>query len=66
MSKAAQLAALETAINTGVTEVAYDGVTTKYRSLIEMQIIRDELRAELGQPVAKPQPYASSFAKGYR
>lgn len=66
MSKATQLAALETAINSGVTEVTYDGVTTKYRTLTEMQIIRDELRAELGHAQTKPQPYAPSFEKGYR
>lgn len=65
--KAAQLAAINEAIATGITEFTLDGQTTKYRSLSEMRDIRNELKRELGQAVvSRPSPYFATFDKGYR
>lgn len=47
-TKQERLDALEEAIDSGATEVSYDGKTVKYRSLREMRRIRDELRTDLG------------------
>lgn len=47
-TKQERLDALEEAIDSGATEVSYDGKTVKYRSLKEMRRIRDELRNDLG------------------
>ncbi len=66
MANQAQLDAINAAIASGVTEVAYDGVVSKYRNLAEMRDIRDELKAELGAPVVERQHYAPTFDKGYR
>ncbi len=65
MATTAQLAAINAAINSGATEVTYDGVTTKYRGLAEMRDIRDEMNASLGSPVVKASPFFE-FDKGYR
>lgn len=66
MATQSQLTAINQAIASGVTEVTYDGVTTKYRSLAEMRDIRDEIMHELGQGTARAEPYKASFGKGYR
>ncbi len=66
MATQAQLNAINAAIASGVTEVTYDGVTSKYRNLAEMREIRDELKAELGAPVVERQHYLPQFDKGYR
>lgn len=66
MATQSQLNAIKAAIAAGVTEVTYDGVTTKYRTLAEMRDIRDELMIELGQGTARQGPYQASFSKGYR
>ncbi|MEY8240048.1 MAG: hypothetical protein RPT25_06865 [Cycloclasticus sp.] len=66
MATTAQLDAINAAIASGVTEVAYDGVVSKYRNLAEMRDIRDELKAELGSASVERQHYAPVFDKGYR
>lgn len=57
----ARLAAIETAIASGVTRVSYDGKSTEYRSLSELIKVRDMLRREVGLPI----PTRRTFA-GYR
>lgn len=64
-TKAEKLAALEDAIDEGVLSVTFNGRTITYRSLQEMEQIRDRLiksadSASRGPDVLKPQ-----FSKGY-
>lgn len=66
MASQAELNAIKAAIASGVTEVTYDGVTTKYRNLSEMRDIRDELKAELGHSTIERNHYLPDFNKGYR
>ena len=47
-----QLTALENAIAQGVTSVRLNGRVIEYRSLSEMQRIRDAMRADLGIPAS--------------
>lgn len=64
-----QLAALEKAIATGVTEFTHDGVTTKYRSLSEMIALRNLMAADLGVAVnttPNNSPVFMTHGKGYR
>lgn len=44
----AQLTALENAMATGVLECEFDGKRTKFRSLADMQALRQTMRAALG------------------
>ncbi len=66
MSDQAKLQAIEDAIASGVTEFTFDGAQTKYRSLVEMREIRDELKVRLGHAVPQNNAWSSSFDKGYR
>lgn len=54
----AQLDAIKRAYASGVTEVSYDGKTTKYRSLIEMRQIIATIEADLAAQGGKKQPIA--------
>ena len=48
MDKAATLAALEEAINMGALKVKYGDKEVTYRTLSEMESVRNRLRRELG------------------
>jgi len=63
---AAKLAALQDAIDSGLTEFTFDGATSKYRTLAEMREIEETLKARLGITVPKSATWESSFDKGYR
>lgn len=67
---ATQLESLEKAIASGVMEVSYDGVVTKYHSLGQMIQLRNMMRAELGMQPAKsaqrPAPYFAKHGRGYQ
>jgi hypothetical protein len=47
---AQRIEALDRAIATGLTSVSVDGETVTYRSLTEMQSIRNMLAAQIGLP----------------
>ena len=49
----AQLDAIKRAYASGVTEVSYDGKTTKYRSLNEMRQIIATIQADLASQTGK-------------
>lgn len=58
------LDAIKEAIATGATTVRHDGRLVTYRSLEDMERIRDLILAELGQgPVRRTHMYAG-FSKG--
>lgn len=61
-----QLTALENAIAQGATEVQYADKRVTYRSLDEMNRIRQQMREELGlvRPVSSRRTYAE-FSKGF-
>lgn len=52
----AQLDAIKAAFATGVTRVTYDGKTTEYRSLAEMERIITRIEASLASDAGKPAP----------
>jgi hypothetical protein len=66
MSDQTKLQAIEDAIASGLTEFTFDGATSKYRSLVEMREIRDEIKASLGHVAPQNNTWVSSFDKGYR
>jgi hypothetical protein len=66
MSDQAKLQAIEDAIASGLTEFTFDGATSKYRSLVEMREIRDEIKSRLGYVTPQNNTWESSFDKGYR
>lgn len=53
------LDAIETAIYSGATRVSYDGKSVEYRSLAEMERVRDGLRRQLGIAVPARRTVAS-------
>ncbi len=61
---AANLAAIEAAISSGVTSASYDGKSTSFRSLSEMRSIRDEIRRQLGLPTRSRRTVAT-FRSGF-
>ncbi len=66
MSDQTKLQAIEDAIASGLTEFTFDGATSRYRSLVEMREIRDEIKTRLGYTVPQNTAWESSFDKGYR
>lgn len=54
-----QLDAIELAIYSGTTRVSYDGKSVEYRSLAEMERVRDGLRRQLGIAVPARRTVAS-------
>lgn len=54
----AQLDAIKEAFASGITRVTYDGKTTEYRSLAEMERIIARIEASLASESGKPRPVA--------
>lgn len=64
MTKAEELAALESAMNRGVREVQYGDRREVFRSLVEMEQLRRRLRIQLGLTDGATQAQTLEWSKG--